>query len=74
MKTTPLQLAETYNFPANTDGTGQAIAIIELGGGFGHSDLDTYFQGLGITGPTLKCHRRRRRDEPARPGSAGCRR
>ena len=41
---TPLQLAETYNFPANTDGTGQAIAIIELGGGFGQSDLDTYFQ------------------------------
>ncbi len=50
---TPLQLAETYNFPANTDGTGQAIAIIELGGGFGQSDLDTYFQGLGISGPTV---------------------
>ena len=50
---TPLQLARAYNFPANTDGTGQSIAIIELGGGFGHSDLDAYFRGLGITGPTV---------------------
>ena len=30
---------------------GQTIAIIELGGGFAQSDLDTYFCGLGITGP-----------------------
>ncbi len=50
---TPLQLAQAYNFPANTDGTGQSIGIIELGGGFGQDDLDTYFQGLGITGPTV---------------------
>src|SRR5208282_4459980 len=31
---TPLQLASLYNFPANLDGTGQTIAILELGGGF----------------------------------------
>jgi kumamolisin len=54
---TPLQLADTYNFPAGTDGTGQAIAIIELGGGFAQSELDTYFSelfsGRAITGPAV---------------------
>lgn len=50
---TPPQLGEIYRFPPGTDGTGQAVAIIELGGGFGQSDLDTYFQGLGLTTPTV---------------------
>jgi kumamolisin len=50
---TPLELGAIYNFPANTDGTGQTIAIIELGGGFAQSDLDTYFGNLGITGPRV---------------------
>ena len=50
---TPLQLGELYQFPANTDGTGQTIAIIELGGGYQQADLDTYFAGLGIKGPTI---------------------
>ncbi|MET3803550.1 kumamolisin [Nakamurella sp. UYEF19] len=49
----PLDLGKVYRFPAGTDGTGQTIAIIELGGGFGQSDLDTYFGGLGITGPAV---------------------
>lgn len=48
---TPPELARIYNFPADADGTGQSIAIIELGGGFDQADLDTYFSGLGITGP-----------------------
>jgi kumamolisin len=46
---TPMQVAQAYGFPANTDGTGHTIAIIELGGGFGSADLDAYFSGLGIT-------------------------
>ncbi|MGI8762277.1 MAG: S53 family peptidase [Jatrophihabitantaceae bacterium] len=50
---TPLQLGEIYRFPANTDGAGQAIAIIELGGGYAQADLDAYFAGLGITGPAV---------------------
>ncbi|PZS15387.1 MAG: peptidase S53 [Pseudonocardiales bacterium] len=50
---TPLQLGEIYRFPAGTDGTGQRIAIIELGGGFAQSELDTYFAGLGISGPSV---------------------
>jgi kumamolisin len=50
---TPLQVAAAYQFPAGTDGTGQHIGIIELGGGFGQSDLTTYFGGLGITPPSV---------------------
>jgi kumamolisin len=50
---TPIQLGKIYNFPEGTDGSGQSIAIIELGGGFDQGDLDTYFQSLGITGPTV---------------------
>ena len=30
---TPPQVATLYQFPAGTDGTGQTIAIVELGGG-----------------------------------------
>jgi len=50
---TPVQVAQAYNFPAGTDGTGQTIAIIELGGGFGSADLSSYFSGLGIATPSV---------------------
>jgi kumamolisin len=50
---TPVQLAQIYNMPADTDGTGQTLAIIELGGGFAQSDLDTYFSGLGLAAPQV---------------------
>ncbi|MDQ4491325.1 S53 family peptidase [Sinomonas sp. ASV486] len=45
----PNDLGRIYSFPPNTDGAGQTIAILELGGGFGQADLDAYFGGLGIT-------------------------
>src|SRR5208282_1648819 len=48
---TPPQLASLYNFPKNLDGTGQTIAILELGGGFHSQELTTYFQNLGISKP-----------------------
>jgi kumamolisin len=48
---TPPQLASLYNFPKNLDGTGQTIAILELGGGFHPAELTTYFQNLGIANP-----------------------
>jgi kumamolisin len=49
----PLTAPGLYNFPAGTDGTGQTIAIIELGGGYTQSDLDTYFSGLGLATPSV---------------------
>jgi len=50
---TALQVASLYDFPANTDGAGQTIAIIELGGGYNASDLSTYFSGLNLSVPTV---------------------
>jgi kumamolisin len=50
---TPLELGAAYAFPDGTDGAGQTIAVIELGGGFEQSDLDTYFTGLGVASPTV---------------------
>jgi len=49
---TPLQVGELYNFPSG-DGTGQTIAIIELGGGYVQADLDTYFKSLGLATPSI---------------------
>jgi kumamolisin len=49
----PNQVADIYQFPAGTTGAGQTVAIIELGGGFSTSDLDTYFGGLGIAVPSV---------------------
>ncbi|MGI8415987.1 MAG: S53 family peptidase [Nakamurella sp.] len=49
---TPLDLAAIYQLP-DGDGTGQTIAIIELGGGYQPKDLDTYFSGLGLGTPTV---------------------
>jgi kumamolisin len=48
---TPIELGQLYDFPAGADGSGEAVAIIELGGGFSSADLTRYFQGLGITRP-----------------------
>ncbi len=49
----PNQVADIYQFPAGTTGGGQTIAVIELGGGFSTSDLDSYFGGLGIAVPSV---------------------
>jgi len=50
---TPPQVGAAYQFPASTDGTGQVIGIVELGGGFSTADLDSYFSGLGLTTPSI---------------------
>ncbi len=50
---TPVEIAALYDFPADTDGSGQTLAIIELGGGFDTADLDTYFGALGIPTPSV---------------------
>ncbi|MBE7209920.1 MAG: S8/S53 family peptidase [Gluconacetobacter diazotrophicus] len=50
---TPLQVARFYDFPAGADGSGECIALIELGGGYQTADLQTYFQGLGLPAPSV---------------------
>ena len=50
---TPPQVAQAYQFPAGTDGTGETIAILEFGGGFSASDLQSYFPGLGLPVPSV---------------------
>ena len=44
------QLATLYNFPSSaSNGAGQTVGIIELGGGYVLSDIVTHLQNLGIT-------------------------
>lgn len=46
---TPVQVAQLYSFPANFNGAGESIGIIELGGGYTAQDLNTYFTQMGIS-------------------------
>jgi kumamolisin len=50
---TALQVAEFYQFPAGLDGSGECIGILEFGGGYAASDLQTYFGNLGIAIPAV---------------------
>jgi kumamolisin len=45
---TPIAVSTLYDYPGGK-GAGQTVGIIELGGGFTASDLQTYFTGLGIS-------------------------
>lgn len=49
----PPKLAKVYDFPMQENGNGQCIGIIELGGGENESDLETYFQNLGLATPKI---------------------
>jgi len=50
---TPLQVAAAYNFPAGLDGSGESIAILELGGGYRAQDLSAFFGNLGLAVPAV---------------------
>lgn len=47
------QIASFYNFPTTGNGAGQCVAIIELGGGYQVSDLQTYFGAMGLPMPRV---------------------
>jgi kumamolisin len=49
----PPQVATAYTFPTELTGSGECIALIELGGGFRQTDLSAYFAQLGVTEPTV---------------------
>ncbi len=66
---TALQIAQAYNFPTSVNGKGQTIAIIELGGGYTQSDLDTYFSVAGDFARAIGLGGfRRRRHQPTHGG------
>jgi kumamolisin len=50
----PPQVAEAYAFPASVTGADQCIAIVELGGGYKTSDLDSFFSNLGMATPQVE--------------------
>ncbi|MGZ5202063.1 MAG: S53 family peptidase [Telluria sp.] len=50
---TPVEVAKLYNFPSSLDGSGQCIAIIELGGGYRSLDLQVYFRSLNLPVPKV---------------------
>ncbi|MER7163532.1 S53 family peptidase [Streptomyces lydicus] len=49
----PSELANVYHFPPGTDGSGQVLALVELGGGYRPEELDTYFRSLGVPTPRV---------------------
>jgi kumamolisin len=49
----PNQVAALYGFPASADGSGECIGIIEFGGGYTASDLQTYFSQIGVPEPSV---------------------
>ncbi len=46
---TPPQVAALYEFPTGVDGSGECIALIELGGGFNPTDLSNYWNQLKLS-------------------------
>jgi kumamolisin len=50
---TPPVVANAYGFPGGYDGSGQTIALIELGGGYSLPDLTKFFAGVSIKTPSV---------------------
>lgn len=48
----PTEVASLYDFPESA-GTGQCIALIELGGGYRASDARAYFSNIGVAMPSV---------------------
>src|ERR1700678_4397911 len=46
---TPVQGATLYDYPTTVDGTGECIALVELGGGFNPTDLNNYWSQLNLS-------------------------
>jgi kumamolisin len=50
---TPVQVAQLYDFPQDVNGAGEVIGLIELGGGYRPTDIQEYFQSLGLPVPKV---------------------
>jgi len=45
---TPVQVATFYDYPTDADGSGECIALVELGGGYNPADLSAYWGQLNL--------------------------
>lgn len=61
------QLAEIYSFPQNTDGAGQTIGLIELGGGFRLSDIRAFCRAHNLPTPRITAVELNAHNSPASP-------
>ncbi|MBO0745803.1 MAG: S8/S53 family peptidase, partial [Candidatus Dormibacteraeota bacterium] len=49
----PAEVGQIYAFPAPASGTTPCVGIVELGGGYTQSDINTFFQQAGVPTPTV---------------------
>ena len=61
------QLAEIYSFPPDTDGAGQTIGLIELGGGFRLSDIRAFCRAHNLPTPRITAVELNAGNSPASP-------
>ncbi len=50
---TPPQVAKLYNFPTSPNASGQTIGLLEFGGGFNSSDIQLFYNSVGVAMPTI---------------------
>jgi hypothetical protein len=50
---TPPTVAKLYNFPTSPNASGQTIGIFEFGGGFLTSDLQLFYNSVGVPLPSI---------------------
>jgi hypothetical protein len=50
---TPPLVAGLYGFPTSPNAAGQTIGLLEFGGGYLTTDIESYFTNLHLTAPTL---------------------
>jgi kumamolisin len=51
--TDPRTIASFYQFPTGVTGAGQCVALLQFGGGFYPSDMETYFRLRGLNVPAI---------------------
>ena len=49
----PSDLETAYRFPAQFDGSGQTIGLLEFSNGYSQSDIEGFWQQMGITPPPV---------------------
>ena len=49
----PSDVAQLYRFPRHADGKGQCIGVIELGGGYYKSDIESFFASIKMPMPKI---------------------